>query len=342
MKNPNYKDTSGKTLPRNSQSHNVQNRPSSNQSEHSTIIGTTKESIPQPEEPDYPVDLIKIRDKYKHSPPLNKALELDLSGNTESEIAQLWTRTTYSSVVETLLKEATIRFEADPEDPSSQKWFKNALERLAQGWRLRAKSSAVVRLEGQLCTDCERRMESGGSFRVGCIGPLNGVCAECSAKGTSKCSVKKNGPDARFHEGFLEGKQATISHIAFILESHLVSLSGRHQSLPSYEIVGSIGQISAMIHLFNTLELPLPKAHLPLYTSLHLIPESYSPPVGISSLLDVSPINHLPSTRRGSLATPGHQVAGPSRVAETPIPSLPSYNSRSVIPKKRSCAETPQ
>ncbi|EIW69727.1 hypothetical protein TREMEDRAFT_61487 [Tremella mesenterica DSM 1558] len=178
------------------------------ESEHGTVVeNQNSPGIKSPVPPsDYSEGLVEVPHELEtifHAPrkvPVNDELAKLLQDRKDSEIATLWSSMTFSSVRLALKNEALDRFRETNAIKPTVKWFKNALDRLAQGWRLRNKNGAVVRLEGELCTDCQRRLDGGEDFRVGCIGPLGGVCGECSAKGTSKCSVKTNNPESKFRE----------------------------------------------------------------------------------------------------------------------------------------------
>ncbi|EIW68780.1 hypothetical protein TREMEDRAFT_59651 [Tremella mesenterica DSM 1558] len=178
------------------------------ESEHPTVVENANSPGKQLTGPPSEAsdELVEVPDELGgifHAPrkvPVNKELVKLLEDRKDSEIATLWAGMTFSSVRLALKNEALGRFRETNAIKPTVKWFKNALDRLAQGWRLRNKNGAVVRLEGELCTDCQRRLDGGEDFRVGCIGPLGGVCGECSAKGTSKCSVKTNNPESKFRE----------------------------------------------------------------------------------------------------------------------------------------------
>ncbi|EIW71202.1 hypothetical protein TREMEDRAFT_60135 [Tremella mesenterica DSM 1558] len=174
-------------------------------SEHPTVVENENSPGKQPTGPPSEAsdELVEVPEELGdifHAPrkvTVNQELVKLLEDRKDSEIATLWASMTFPSVRLALKNEALDRFRETNAIKPTVKWFKNALDRLAQGWRLRNKNGAVVRLEGELCTDCQRRLDGGEDFRVGCIGPLGGVCGECSAKGTSKCSVKTNNPESR-------------------------------------------------------------------------------------------------------------------------------------------------
>ncbi|EIW66828.1 hypothetical protein TREMEDRAFT_65229 [Tremella mesenterica DSM 1558] len=149
------------------------------ESEHGTVVENqnspgNKSPVPPS---DYSEGLVEVPHELGnifHAPrkvPVNDELVKLLQDRKDSEIATLWSSMTFSSVRLALKNEALDRFRETNAIKPTVKWFKNALNRLAQGWRLRNKNGAVVRLEGELCTDCQRRLDGGEDFRVGCIGP---------------------------------------------------------------------------------------------------------------------------------------------------------------------------
>ncbi|EIW67462.1 hypothetical protein TREMEDRAFT_64052 [Tremella mesenterica DSM 1558] len=168
-------------------------------SEHPTVVENENSPGKQPTGPPSEAsdELVEVPEELGdifHAPrkvTVNQELVKLLEDRKDSEIGE--NSTEFCSLLTSL-----DRFRETNAIKPTVKWFKNALDRLAQGWRLRNKNGAVVRLEGELCTDCQRRLDGGEDFRVGCIGPLGGVCGECSAKGTSKCSVKTNNPESKF------------------------------------------------------------------------------------------------------------------------------------------------
>ncbi|EIW65575.1 hypothetical protein TREMEDRAFT_66402 [Tremella mesenterica DSM 1558] len=147
------------------------------ESENGTIVENpnspgNKPANPPAEASDELVEVPNELGDIFHAPrkvPINDELVKLLTARKDSKIATLWSSMTFSS-----------------------------LDRLAPGWRLCNKNSAVVRLEGELCTGCQRHLDGGEDFCVGCIGPLGGVCGECSAKGTLKCWVKHSNPKPKF------------------------------------------------------------------------------------------------------------------------------------------------
>ncbi|RXK36941.1 hypothetical protein M231_05774 [Tremella mesenterica] len=314
------------------------------ESEHGTIVENqnspgNKSPVPPS---DYSEGLVEVPHELEtifHAPrkvPVNDELAKALDARKDSEIATLWARLSFSSVRHALKDEALDRFRETGAIKPTVKWFGNALDRLAQGWRLRNKNGAVVRLEGELCSDCQRRLDGGEDFRVGCIGPLGGVCGECSAKGTSKCSVKtnnpeskfremlmyhlyahvppNNNPESKFREGITVGAQTVTSKVTFVLEHELCAVSARYQSLSSQDQSSSLTQLSAYIHLFSSLLLPLPPVHLGLYKSLHLIPSNYVPPSPSETL------DHLTSSGDPTGLSSSQPVTGPSSSPHTPLP----------------------
>ncbi|RXK39821.1 hypothetical protein M231_02876 [Tremella mesenterica] len=292
------------------------------ESEHGTVVeNQNSPGIKSPVPPsDYSEGLVEVPHELEtifHAPrkvPVNDELAKLLQDRKDSEIATLWASMTFPSVRLALKNEALDRFRETNAIKPTVKWFKNALDRLAQGWRLRNKNGAVVRLEGELCTDCQRRLDGGEDFRVGCIGPLGGVCGECSAKGTSKCSVKTNNPESKFREGIVVGARTVTSKVTFVLEHELCAASVRYRSLPAHDQPACLTQLSGYIHLFTSLLLPLPSQHLDLYKSLHLISANYAPPSANETL------DHLTSTGDPTGLSSSQPVAGPSSSPHTPLP----------------------
>ncbi|EIW65613.1 hypothetical protein TREMEDRAFT_66336 [Tremella mesenterica DSM 1558] len=149
------------------------------ESEHPTIVENQNSPGKQPTGPpsDASDELVEVPEELGdifHAPrkvPVNDELVKLLEDRKDSEIATLWSSLSFSSVRLALKNEALHRFGETKAIRPTVKWFRNALDCLAQGWRLRNKNGAVVRLEGELCTDCQRRLDGGEDFRVGCIGP---------------------------------------------------------------------------------------------------------------------------------------------------------------------------
>ncbi|EIW65617.1 hypothetical protein TREMEDRAFT_66341 [Tremella mesenterica DSM 1558] len=198
------------------------------------------------------------------------------------------------------------------------KWFRNALDRLAQGWRLRNKNGAVARLEGELCSDCQRRLDGGEDFRVGCIGPRNFKVFGQKQQSRGQISrgiylLPSNLIDVDV-KGVTVGAQTVTSKVTFVLEHELCAVSARYRSLSSQDQSSSLTQLSAYIHLFSSLLLPLPPVHLGLYKSLHLIPSNYTPPSPSETL------DHLTSAADPTGLTSSQPVAGPSSSPHTPLP----------------------
>ncbi|RXK34709.1 hypothetical protein M231_08036 [Tremella mesenterica] len=292
------------------------------ESEHGTIVENqnspgNKSPVPPS---DYSEGLVEVPHELEiifHAPrkvPVNDELVKVLDTRKDSEIATLWAKMTFSSVRTALKDGALDRFCETGAINPTVKWLRNALDRLAQGWQLRNKNGAVVRLEGELCSDCQRRLDGREDFRVGCIGPLGGVCGECSAKGTSKCSVKTNNPESKFCKGITVGAQTVTSKVTFVLEHELCAVSARYRSLSPQDQSSSLTQLSAYIHLFSSLLLPLPPVHLGLYKSLHLIPSDYVPPSPSETL------DHLTSSGDPTGLSSSQPVAGPSSSPHTPLP----------------------
>ncbi|EIW73007.1 hypothetical protein TREMEDRAFT_59167 [Tremella mesenterica DSM 1558] len=148
-------------------------------SEHPTVVENENSPGKQPTGPPSEAsdELVEVPEELGdifHAPrkvTVNQELVKLLEDRKDSEIATLWASMTFPSVRLALKNEALDRFRETNAIKPTVKWFKNALDRLAQGWRLRNKNGAVVRLEGELCTDCQRRLDGGEDFRVGCIGP---------------------------------------------------------------------------------------------------------------------------------------------------------------------------
>ncbi|EIW68243.1 hypothetical protein TREMEDRAFT_63411 [Tremella mesenterica DSM 1558] len=149
------------------------------ESEHPTVVENENSPGKQPTGPPSEAsdELVEVPEELGdifHAPrkvTVNQELVKLLEDQKDSEIATLWASMTFPSVRLALKNEALDRFRETNAIKPTVKWFKNALDRLAQGWRLRNKNGAVVRLEGELCTDCQRRLDGGENFRVGCIGP---------------------------------------------------------------------------------------------------------------------------------------------------------------------------
>ncbi|RXK42446.1 hypothetical protein M231_00436 [Tremella mesenterica] len=292
------------------------------ESEHPTVVENENSPGKQPTGPPSEAsdELVEVPEELGdifHAPrkvTVNQELVKLLEDRKDSEIATLWASMTFPSVRLALKNEALDRFRETNAIKPTVKWFKNALDHLAQGWRLRNKNGAVVRLEGELCTDCQHRLDGGEDFRVGCIGPLGGVCGECSAKGTSKCSVKTNNPESKFREGIVVGARTVTSKVTFVLEHELCAASVRYRSLPAHDQPACLTQLSGYIHLFTALLLPLPSVHLDLYKSLHLISANYAPPSADETL------DHLTSSGDPTGLTSSQPVAGPSSSPHTPLP----------------------
>ncbi|EIW67788.1 hypothetical protein TREMEDRAFT_64388 [Tremella mesenterica DSM 1558] len=167
------------------------------ESEYGTVVENENSPGKEPPAPpsDYSEELVEVPNELEtifhapHKVQVNDELVKLLQDRKDSEIATLWSNMTFSSVRLALKNEALDRFRKTNAIKPTVKCFRNALDRLAQGWRLRNKNGAVVRLEGELCTDCQH-----------CLDGVGGVCGECYAKGTSKCSVKTNNPESKFRE----------------------------------------------------------------------------------------------------------------------------------------------
>ncbi|EIW67049.1 hypothetical protein TREMEDRAFT_64917 [Tremella mesenterica DSM 1558] len=185
-------------------------------SEHGTIVENqnspgNKSPVPPS---DYSEGLVEVPHKLEiifHTPRkvlVNDELVKALTTQKDSEIGEisiefstLWAKMTFSSVCKALKDEALNRFRETGGINPTIMWFRNALNRLAQGWHLCNKNGAVVCLEGELCSNCQRRLDGGEDFCIGCIGPFGGVCGECSAKGAPKCLVKTNNPESKLSRG---------------------------------------------------------------------------------------------------------------------------------------------
>ncbi|RXK35618.1 hypothetical protein M231_07098 [Tremella mesenterica] len=257
------------------------------ESEHGTVVENqnspgNKSPVPPS---DYSEGLVEVPHELEtifHTPrkvPVNDELAKALDARKDSEIATLWARLSFSSVRTALKDEALDRFRETGAIKPTVKWFGNALDRLAQGWRLRNKNGAVVRLEGELCSDCQRRLDDEEDFR-----------------------------------GITVGAQTVTSKVTFVLEHELCAVSARYRSLSPQDQSSSLTQLSAYIHLFSSLLLPLPPVHLGLYKSLHLIPSNYVPPTPSETL------DHLTSSGDPTGLSSSQPVAGPSSSPHTPLP----------------------
>ncbi|RXK41505.1 hypothetical protein M231_01213 [Tremella mesenterica] len=144
------------------------------ETEHGTVVENqnspgNKSPVPPS---DYSEGLVEVPNELEtifHAPrkvPVNDELVKALDARKDSEIATLWAKMTFSSVRTALKDEALDRFRETGAINPTVKWFRNALDRLAQGWRLRNKNGAVVRLEGELCSDCQRHLDGGEDFRL--------------------------------------------------------------------------------------------------------------------------------------------------------------------------------
>ncbi|EIW70417.1 hypothetical protein TREMEDRAFT_60910 [Tremella mesenterica DSM 1558] len=303
------------------------------ESEHGTIVENqnspgNKSPVPPSEHldglDDVPPELeIIFRAPRKVS--ANEELAKALDARKDSEIGEisiefstLWAKMSFSSVSIALKDEALDRFCETGALNLTAKWFRNALNRLAQGWRLRNKNGDVVRLEGELCSDCQRRLDGGEDFRVCCIGPRNfkvfGENQQSQGqilRGIYLLSSNLIDVDVK---GVTVGVQTVTSKVTFVLEHELCAVSARYRSLSSQDQSSSLTQLSAYIHLFSSLLLPLPPVHLGLYKSLHLIPSDYTPPSPSETL------DHLTSAADPTGLTSSQPVAGPSSSPHTPLP----------------------
>ncbi|EIW71622.1 hypothetical protein TREMEDRAFT_60544 [Tremella mesenterica DSM 1558] len=302
------------------------------ESEHGTIV--ENQNSPGNKSPVPPSDsegLVEVPHELEtifHAPrkvPVNDELAKALDARKDSEIGEistefstLWARLSFSSVRHALKDEALDRFRETGAIKPTVKWFGNALDRLAQGWRLRNKNGAVVRLEGELCSDCQRRLDGGEDFRVGCIGPRNFKVFGENQQSRVQISrgiylLPSNLVDVDV-KGITVGAQTVTSKVTFVLEHELCAASARYRSLSSQDQSSSLTQLSAYIHLFSSLLLPLPPVHLGLYKSLHLIPSNYAPPSPSETL------DHLTSAADPTGLTSSQPVAGPSSSPHTPLP----------------------
>ncbi|EIW68476.1 hypothetical protein TREMEDRAFT_63646 [Tremella mesenterica DSM 1558] len=303
------------------------------ESEHGTIV--ENQNSPGNKSPVPPSDcsegLVEVPHELEtifHAPrrvPVNDELAKALDARKDSEIGKisiefstLWARLSFSSVRLALKDEALDRFRETGAIKPTVKWFGNALDRLAQGWRLRNKNGAVVRLEGELCSDCQRRLDGGEDFRVGCIGPRN--LKVFGENQQSRVQILRgiyllpsNLVDVDV-KGITVGAQTVTSKVTFVLEHELCAVSARYQSLSSQDQSSSLTQLSAYIHLFSSLLLPLPPVHLGLYKSLHLIPSNYVPPSPSETL------DHLTSSGDPTGLSSSQPVTGPSSSPHTPLP----------------------
>ncbi|EIW65673.1 hypothetical protein TREMEDRAFT_66262 [Tremella mesenterica DSM 1558] len=303
------------------------------ESEHGTIVENqnspgNKSPVPPS---DYSEGLVEVPHELEtifHAPrkvPVNDELAKALDARKDSEIGEistefstLWARLSFSSVRHALKDEALDRFRETGAIKPTVKWFGNALDRLAQGWRLRNKNGAVVRLEGELCSDCQRRLDGGEDFRVGCIGPRNFKVFGENQQSRVQISrgiylLPSNLVDVDV-KGITVGAQTVTSKVTFVLEHELCAVSARYRSLSSQDQSSSLTQLSAYIHLFSSLLLPLPPVHLGLYKSLHLIPSDYVPPSPSETL------DHLTSAGDPTGLSSSQPVTGPSSSPQTPLP----------------------
>ncbi|RXK34663.1 hypothetical protein M231_08080, partial [Tremella mesenterica] len=263
------------------------------ESEHGTIVPNPDSPGKQPTGPPSEASdkLVEVPDELGdifHAPrkvPVNQELVKLLEDQKDSEIATLWSSMTFSSVRLALKNKALDRFRKTNAIKPTVKWFKNTLDRLAQGWRLCNKNGAVVRLEGELCTDCQRRLDSGEDFCVGCIGPWY-------------CCGSKNG----HFQGYLRPGARTLCRFGSLLIPSCPGSTRLSDPTLGY------------IHLFTSLLLPLPPVHLDLYKSLHLISANYAPPSAKETL------DHLTSTGDPTGLTSSQPVAGPLSSPHTPLP----------------------
>ncbi|RXK40303.1 hypothetical protein M231_02417 [Tremella mesenterica] len=184
------------------------------ESEHGTIVDNRKSPGNKPTAPpsDYSDDLVEVPHELEgifHAPrkiPVNDELAKALDARKDSEIATLWAKMTFNSVRDALKDEALDRFRETNAIKPTVKWFGNALDRLAQGWRLRNKSGAVVRLEGELCSDFQRRLDGGEDFVLVVL-----------------------------VLGITVGAKMVTSEVTFVLEHELCAVSARYRSLSSQD-----------------------------------------------------------------------------------------------------------
>ncbi|EIW66137.1 hypothetical protein TREMEDRAFT_65732 [Tremella mesenterica DSM 1558] len=279
------------------------------ESEHGTIVENqnspgNKSPVPPS---DYSEGLVEVPHELEiifHTPrqvPVNDELVKVLDARKDLEIGEipiefstLWAKMTFSSVRTALKDEALHRFCETGAINPTVKWFRNALDRLAQGWRLRNKNGAVVRLEGNFKVFGENQQSrvqiSQGIYLL----PSNLIDVDV--------------------KGITVGAQTVTSKVTFVLEHELCAVSTRYRSLSSQDQSSSLTQLSAYIHLFSSLLLPLPPVHLGLYKSLHLIPSDYTPPSPSETL------DHLTSSGDPTGLSSSQPVAGPSSSPHTPLP----------------------
>ncbi|EIW71854.1 hypothetical protein TREMEDRAFT_60774 [Tremella mesenterica DSM 1558] len=129
------------------------------ESEHPTVVENENSPGKQPTGPPSEAsdELVEVPEELGdifHAPrkvTVNQELVKLLEDRKDSEIATLWASMTFPSVRLALKNEALDRFRETNAIKPTVKWFRNALDLLAQGWRLRNKNGAVVRLEGYRC-----------------------------------------------------------------------------------------------------------------------------------------------------------------------------------------------
>ncbi|EIW68096.1 hypothetical protein TREMEDRAFT_63987 [Tremella mesenterica DSM 1558] len=279
------------------------------ESEHGTIVENqnspgNKSPVPPS---DYSEGLVEVPHELEiifHAPrkvPVNDELVKVLDTRKDSEIGEipiefstLWAKMTFSSVRTALKDGALDRFCETGAINPTVKWLRNALDRLAQGWQLRNKNGAVVRLEGNFKVFGENQQSRVQILQGIYLLPSNLI----------EVDVK----------GITVGAQTVTSKVTFVLEHELCAVSARYRSLSPQDQSSSLTQLSAYIHLFSSLLLPLPPVHLGLYKSLHLIPSDYVPPSPSETL------DHLTSSGDPTGLSSSQPVASPSSSPHTPLP----------------------
>ncbi|EIW67568.1 hypothetical protein TREMEDRAFT_64159 [Tremella mesenterica DSM 1558] len=241
------------------------------ETEHGTVVENqnspgNKSPVPPS---DYSEGLVEVPNELEtifHAPrkvPVNDELVKALDARKDSEIGEipiefstLWAKMTFSSVRTALKDEALDRFRETGAINPTVKWFRNALDRLAQGWRLRNKNGAVVRLEGNFKVFGENQQSRVQISRGIYLLPSNLIDVDV--------------------KGITVGAQTITSKVTFVLEHELCAVSARYRSLSSQDQSSSLTRLSGYIHLFTSLLLPLPSQHLGLYKSIHLISANYA------------------------------------------------------------------
>ncbi|EIW73553.1 hypothetical protein TREMEDRAFT_59729 [Tremella mesenterica DSM 1558] len=193
------------------------------ESEHGTIVENqnspgNKSPVPPS---DYSEGLVEVPHELEiifHAPrkvPVNDELVKVLDARKDSEIGEipiefstLWAKMTFSSVRTALKDEALDRFRETGAINPTVKWFRNALDRLAQGWPLRNKNGAVVRLEGNFKVFGENQQSRVQISRGIYLLPSNLIDVDV--------------------KGITVGAQTVTSKVTFVLEHGLCAVSARY------------------------------------------------------------------------------------------------------------------